>query len=469
MKKPRNHKGVLEMVLVIAAIFLIPLFFAIKSLATPQVADTIPTQIEVTDTPKVVTTATAQGPSVATKPSATVAVAQGKQPPACAFPLAQLPAVETKTDDYSFSDLKVVRTAEKGNLFEIAEWLPDNQQVLMTEQLRNVQVAEGTSHQERIELFDPTRGTSKLYAVRALTHENPVWIPSLNVVVYPEIDYYNYTPTAGTYTAVRKVFVSGGNPDSVDLLVDNLQQIPFALRPGGGTLLFFTKNSLSKLNTTLQGSGIVDFDPSQWDYATTKRNKLSVSFEMVWQPGTPLIFIYSDGAMGGGGYTYVLNADNGTICQLDLGGWALKAHWSSDGRYLAIIQATNYSFPIPSARLAVMDSVTGNVSLLVGVPQGTDEYLDVDDFVWAPDNQHLLALGSVYPSIYDQSGNKTHGLYLIDLASGQGVHVIEEYKASVSPQDGNMAWSPNGKMLILRCPGEGNDRICLLQVRSSHN
>jgi hypothetical protein len=469
MSQPRtNKREMVGMILLIFVILLIPLFFAVRSLSRqPGLEPTpVPTKTVVANpsgmTPMV---GSAQAPANVTTVTP-ASVTEGKQPPACTFPLAQIPIIETKPDSYSFSDPQVVRTTEKGNLYEIAEWLPDSQQILMTEQLRNVKVAEGASHQERIELFNPTKGTTKVYAIRPITHENPVWFPGLNSVIYPVINYYNYTPTSGNYTAVRQVLASDGNPDSVDLLVNNLSQIPFAIKPGGGNLLFFTKSSLSKLNTSLKSSGLVDFDSAQWDYATSSRSKLPVSFEMAWQPGTSLIFMYSDGAMGGGGYTYLLNADNGIVCELSLGGWALKAHWSSDGRYLAIILATDYSFPILSTHLAVMDSITGSISVLAGVPRGIAEHLNVDDFLWAPDNQQLLALGSVYPPFYDQSGNKIHEMYLIDRLNGQGVHILEEYKASLSPQDGNMAWSPDGTKLLVRCPTENTDQLCFISVRT---
>ena len=173
--------------------------------------------------------------------------------------------------------------------------------------------------------------------------------------------------------------------------------------------------------------------------------------------------MYSVGYQGGGGYTFVLNADTGQVCELNLGGWAAVAHWSSDGRYLAVERATS-SHP---ADLAILDTITGKLTTFVGVDQGTQGQLYVDDFTWAPDNYHLLAIGSIasQPS-NSQNTSDTHGLYLADIGLGKGIYV-DEYKSIVSSQDNNLAWSADGSNLLVRCPTQTSDRICIMSVQET--
>jgi Tol biopolymer transport system component len=183
---------------------------------------------------------------------------------------------------------------------------------------------------------------------------------------------------------------------------------------------------------------------------------------MAWQPGTSLIFFYSDGISDEyRGYTFILNSDTGKVCELKLGGWASKAHWSSDGRYLAFIRSINYIFPTYSADLSVLDAVTGNLKVLSVIPRDTKGIPLVHDFVWAPDNRHLLAVGNTFPAPNSQVDLK--GLYLVDLVSGQSVNILPEYNNSFSTE---LAWSPSGSKLLIRCPTNIVDRICFISVHN---
>lgn len=443
-KKTETYKGVLELLLVIGIILLIPLFFAVRTSATSQPAS--PTQ-----------TITAPIMASASEESATVKV---QRPPACTFPLAKISTEESQPEEYTFSEPKVVLTAPEGNIYTIAEWLPDNQQVLITEALRN-NAKTDEINPETIKLFNPETGEIKVYATRPETQEAPLWQSELNAVVYPIKHFYFIDSENRIAKFTHQLWVSYGNPDTAQMLADNLPQLPFAIKPGGSEMLYLSDQQILKRNSSLKTIPSIAFDSTEWDYAKERRSDKSVSYNMAWQPGTSLIFLYSEGAMQGGGYTFILDANTGDVCELDLGGWAQVAHWSSDGRYLAIIRSTRYVFPTFSADLTVLDTVTGKLSTLSVVPQETDGLHFVNDFAWAPDNRHLLAIGDIYVS--PDSQDKI-GLYLVDLVSGQSVNVIPVYVSRVnSPQ--SMAWSPDGSKLIIRCPMTGVDRICFISVQ----
>lgn len=441
MKKTSKAKGIVEMLLVIGLILVIPLFFVIRTAANqaakPTQVPPIPT-VEVTNEN---------------------AVAKGKQPPACTFPLANITVPEATPENYTFSDPQVVLTAPQGNIYTIVEWLPDNQQILMTEEISN-----GSDRLESILLYNPVTGESKIYATRPVTYQSPVWQPELNAVVYPVMRYFDIDKQNRTYKFSRELWVSYGDPETAQMLSDKSSQLPFALKPGGNDLLYLSDKEISKLDKSLKKFLLVPFDSIQWDYAKERRNDKSVSYNMAWQPGTSLIFLYSEGAMQGGGYTFILNADTGQVCELDLRGWAKEASWSSDGRYLAFIRSTRYSFPTFSADLIVLDTVTGNLITLSVIPQGMEGLHFVGDFVWAPDNHHLLAFGDIYtsPDIQDEIG-----LYLVDFVSNQSVKITPEYEIRTnSPQ--SLAWSPDGSKVVFRCPTMRLDQICFISVQKNN-
>ncbi|MEW6240642.1 MAG: hypothetical protein AB1564_07515 [Chloroflexota bacterium] len=284
------------------------------------------------------------------------------RPPQCAFPLAQITGEETTPEEYIFSEPQVVLTAAKGNVYGVVEWLPDNQQVLITEDLRNAYVYKNDNvPQQSISLYNPEGGELKVYATRPETQEPPSWQPASNAIVYPVMNYFDIDKKAGTYRFTRQIWVSYGDPDAVQMLADNLPQLPFAIKPGGSEMIYLSDKQVSKRNASLMSSPSVPFDPAQWDYGKGWRDNNPVSYKMTWQPGTSFIFLYSrGGAMGEGGYTYILDADTGQVCEVDFGGWATVARWSSDGHYLAIGRATN-SHP---ADLTLLDATTGNLIML---------------------------------------------------------------------------------------------------------
>jgi hypothetical protein len=328
--------------------------------------------------------------------------------------------------------------------------------------LRNVVQGNKNSIQESINLYNPGTGKSKVYALRTLTSEPPAWLPSLNAVVYPTLNYTSYGPGNFNPTFTRQVWVSYGDPKATQKLADNLSQFPFGVKPDGSEMIFHSDNRLARLDKSMKIISPVSFNPTQWDYAKERRNSLPVSFQMAWQPGTSLVFLYSAGIMGGGGYTFILNVDTGRVCELNIEGWAAAgARWSSDGRYLAIGRAAT-SHP---ADITLLDTETGKLTTLTGVPQGINGQLYINDLIWTPDNYHLLAVGRVITSQYSQNGNNSQGLYLVDIVSGQSVEITFADKFYTNSSQ-SMAWSPDGSKLVVRCPTLTIDQICFIPVNN---
>jgi WD40-like Beta Propeller Repeat len=488
MKHPRKINWI---IVVIVILLIVALFFARNKISKPNgqvVGDTgrvnpaaLPSPTELTflatETlqPLVIPSLTPLPPDYLThvaetqtaEPTMSPTATSTLAPALCTFPLAQITNIDSKPEKYSFSEPKVVLTAAEGNIYHIAEWLPDNQRVLMTEELfHNVVIGNDKPLQESIELYNPESSVSKVYAIRANTNGTPLWLRDLNAVVYPTINYTSLDRKNHISKFTRQVWVSYGDPDSVQKLDDDLPQFPLAIKPDGSEIAYLSDKKLSKLDKSLTDLPSVPIDPARWDYAKRHGDNRSESYEMAWQPGTSLIFLYSDGAMYGSGYTFILNTDTGHVCELKFGGWAQAAHWSSNGRYLAIVRASNYSFPIYTSDLTVLDTTTGNLTTLAITPHEIESQ-NLYDFVWTPDNQHLLAIGSFVLPQSNKNESNVQGLYLVDIVSGQSVPVVPEYKGHIYSNENKFAWSPDGSKLVIHCPTHTADQICLISVKGA--
>ena len=402
------------------------------------------------------------------RPTLTPSPTSALQPPSCTFPLAHKVIAESKPEEYTFSEPQVVLTAPHGNVYHIAEWLPDNQQILITEDLQNGFVeTNDNSSQESISLYNLEKGESKVLAIRQETQGLPSWHLGLNAVVYPIMHYFDIDRANRTYKLTRQIWVSYGEPDRVHMLADNLPQLSFAIKPDGTETVYLSDKELYKWDKSLKPLPSVPIDQDKWDYAKKQRNDIPISYKMAWQPGTSLIFLYSDGALEGG-YTFILDADTGKICNLNFKGWALGARWSPDGRYLAIIRSTVYGFTFSTSNLTLLDTVTGNLTTLTIIPPEVEGLHYIDGLAWAPDNRHLLAIGNIFMPDNTQIETQNQWLlYLVDVVSGQSIHVEPEYKNFTSSPDNSLAWSPDGSKLVIHCPTIGVDHICLISVHTA--
>jgi len=448
-KKPGNEnrdrkaKNVVEILLVVAAILLIPLFFAIRTAANPPA------------TPK---TATPHKPAATIAPGSATKV---KEPPPCTFPLAPIAATETAPESYTFSEPKVVLTSSE-DLYDVVEWLPDNQRALMTRELRS---PNNKTIQQSIELFNPQTSEIQVYATRNQTAEPPSWLPELNAVVFPAMHILSVDEKNHRYQFTRQIWVSHGNPQATELIADNLPQYYVAVKPSGGGMLYLSDKRIIRRNGLLKDLPSSSFDSSEWDYSKGRARELPISYEMIWQPGTAFIFLYSDGDTGGG-YTFILDSNTGQVCELKLGGWAARAKWSPNGRYLAIARFQG-GRPTESSDLAVLDAATGKLYTMRVTPEDMVGKHYVSDIAWAPDNRHVLAVGSVLSSSGAMQ-NDSKGLYLVDFVSGQSDPILPAYAFSTdSSRSSNLAWSPDGSQLLARCPTVEEERICLVSVQQN--
>jgi hypothetical protein len=440
MKKRNKRKGTFGIILTIGLILIIPLFFAIKTAAEKQEAKNTPMPL----TPTVMATLEAN--------SATAA----KQPPRCTFPLPQTTTTEFVPKEYTFSEPRVVLTADAH--IEIVEWLPDNQRVLITQDFRD-------NNQQNIVLFNPQTGAMQIYATRDRIGKSPRWLPELNAVIYPVMNVLKEDKINHRYEYTRQVLISRGNPNNTQLIADNLTDFSIAVKPGNSQIVYLSDKHLFKRNASLEALQSVAFDPIQWDYRQTS-GVLSASYNMAWRPGTSQIFLYNLGDLGG--YTFLIDTDNGQICEIDLGsvgnenGWADIARWSPDGKYLAIIRTWG-SRPVDTSDLVILDTMTGKLSVMKIIPSDMEGLHFVNDIAWAPDNRHLAVIGQILYQNQDILGS----LYLVDFLSEQSILVLSDQNLGSGLGDANLIWSHDGSQLLVKCPTSQEDRLCLFSVQES--
>ena len=460
----------LGLVLLIGLILIIPLFFTV-----PIRANNAPV-VQTTPTAYTTLTPLPGEESLPTLPAPTSIIVRGKKPSTCRFPLPHTRAVESVPEDYIFSEPQEPLPPED-SLIEIVEWLPDNQRALLVESYDDVTTGE---YKQDIKLLNPQTGETRIYASRqpgSGVRELPAWVPSLNAVIYPETRLLKAKHENGMilppYEFERQLLVSRGDPANLQILenahlsADNMSTFSVTVRPGGDQIVYRNQvdKQFSKKDNSLRSQPPVAFDPTEWDYRGSRGAfpTFEVSYLTAWRPGSSQIFLYTYGGPDMG-YTLLLDANSGKVCELDLDGWALLGRWSPNGRYLAIIRVQEPSFPVSSTDLVVLDTATGQTYKTDVVSQEAVGNHSVNGIAWAPDNSHILVLGRTlsFPGCSPDCQDDTR-LYLVDFQTGQVSSILPEKQFTANDPGTNLAWSPDGSKVLALCPN-----LCLISVQRNN-
>jgi hypothetical protein len=399
-------------------------------------------------------------------------------PHQCTFPLAETTQAESTPEEYIFSEPLVVLTEP---YMQIAEWLPNNQQVLITKEHMS-------EHYQSIELFNPQTGGSQVYATRTTTFENPpLWISGVGGVIYPVTSLVNLnlnTPGAllPPYHLREQLWISQGDPAKAITLEDKQMTLDYstvftvAVKPDGNEIAYLDNTNdkqvswLRALNFSLEPLQSITLDITQLDYQREKP-LLPAFFNMLWRPNSSQIFLYSD--ENHGKYTFILDMNSGKVCEVNLiggntdtSGSVAIAHWSPDGRYLAVIRYYGLQNPTD---LAVLDMKTGRLYEINAkqiIPLDEQALYVLVDIAWAPDNRHLAVIGQVV-QINSSGGNDSRGLYIIDFVSNQSAPIAPDQRLGSYFGETNIIWSRDGSKLLAQCPTFSEGRLCLLSVQRS--
>jgi Tol biopolymer transport system component len=388
-------------------------------------------------------------------PPGTEEASSPEHPSQCQFgPGPTLEVGETSLEDYTFSEPQIVLTSTSG--INLVEWLPDSQKILITNEIPG-------QNQQTIELFNPQSRERQSYAIRQRIDEPPAWFSELNAVIYPVMNILSIDETNHRYEFTRQLWISQGNPENAQLIADNLSNFYVAVKPGDNQMTYLSGGQLVLRNASLEVAQEVDFDSTHWEYLSDRYPP--AVYEIAWRPGSSQVVLYSNGDSGG--YTFLLDTSTGLVCELDLGGWALVARWSPDGRYLAVARSQG-TLPIDFSDLVVLDTVSGKLYAMKITPEMDGRHY-VNNIAWSPDSRFLAAIGLVLP--YAQSGSggsedEHRALYLVDFILGQTRQIISAYKFTGGFGKG-LIWAPNGSQLIAACHTGEEGRLCLIFVQES--
>ncbi|PKO20343.1 MAG: hypothetical protein CVU38_20620 [Chloroflexi bacterium HGW-Chloroflexi-1] len=351
-------------------------------------------------------------------------------------------------DDYTFSEPKVVLTNTSG--IDIAGWLPDGEQLLITS--RDPEV-----FGEEIEVFDVRSGDLKVFGERVSISGKPVWLPTAQAVAYLAV--------AAQRLELR---VSHGDPKRIDLVGQDVDLLSLAVAPDGQRLIYFAAPTGGRpllWDSTSRTTQAMPFDLNRWKSFERPANKRN--FRSVWSSDGSQIAFYTYPAL------FLVDGRTNQGCEVDLGiesveqgpTWILEAKWSPDGHYLAMVTtATSVRGQLlPFTKLAILDVFTGEQLR----PKLAMSH--VWDIIWAPDSQHIIALGQVGT----MQGYPIQKAFLVSVLSGNSLPVLPEHILGGGSSDPGMqlAWSPDGRTIAVKCPllqpdslDMVEDRLCLITV-----
>jgi hypothetical protein len=165
-----------------------------------------------------------------------VATQVGQRVPFCTFPGGEPPEKGgPDLDKYEFSEPRVVLTSTVG--IEIADWLPDNNRLLVTR-------IDPQTQQERIETLDTRSGELHLHAQRGSHYGKPVWLSAIQGVAYVDIPSLNSKPRPLRPNAELRIGRTGAvNPEIIAITEDSDGVLEFSLAadPSGRHLWYLPR------------------------------------------------------------------------------------------------------------------------------------------------------------------------------------------------------------------------------------
>ncbi len=399
------------------------------------------------------------------QPTATLVPKTNSYLPICSFPLQQTAMVESPPEKYTFVEPKVVFTDE--NQPKIVDWLPDSQNVIiMQKTLIDIGI---NGYQETIELFNPETQKIQIYAMRRDGEGMPAWNPELNAIVYPDTKIIVNDTDILKSQFFSQLKISYGNPDETQLLADDLLAHSITVKPDGSQIVYY-KNDKELVNKffshmifdgSLQAEKLIPVNLVQDETYSVN------TYETVWRLGTSQMFFYSK--VSPTDHTILFDVNYGQACKISFNGWVYFARWSPNGRYLAVIKSPSpQSSTWADYNLSVLDGLTGNFYQIDEKKLAPAEMKDwrhiVSNFSWAPDNRHLIVMGTA-DFIGTGEHNYVNKLYLVDFISGGVDNLFPSYEFNIAWKGTGLAWSPDGLKLLADCPTEEQGRLCLFAVK----
>ncbi len=373
--------------------------------------------------------------------------------PGCTFPLPQAaPPVGAPPPlaAYHFTEPRVVQT---GGLLQVAEWLPDNQRLLITR-------AESTV---ALEVLDITSGTTTPYGTVPTIFNRPYWIDQQHAIAVAAPRYQNNKLTG----AALQLFAANGSMRELAPALENPFVVPTPDRRGM-TILTPQQPGQPQVLAADGSAAPVALPSIARTAADAAPRSFGLAFDpwftprFVWRPDGSRLLVYTQDTI------LLLNPATQERCTLDLGSsdrrqrWALKAAWSPDGRYLALNTAIERERGrIRNIEFTIIDTLNGYNTQL-NLPFTLNKGV-----IWMPNSKQLLILGKTGTT---SLGAGQAQLFLADLNTQQTLSVFPKQFFgffSYESDDGVMSLSSDGQVLALQClvPDKSNQKdICVVDI-----
>jgi hypothetical protein len=365
----------------------------------------------------------------------------------CTFPLPQNAAAGPESvvpplEAYQFSKPQLYPNPTN-EYVQIAEWLPNNRQLLITRAKRD-------RFEVALEVLDTQTESSTSYGIVAEALSRPFWIESQQAIAFLEPQYNQRTVAINASVVVRTAdgqttslvtdlispFVAPTmDRQSLTILSKQQPQQPQAVETLGGAQ---QKQLPSLKDTGLSQSLLPSSTDFQLDPWYTPR--------FAWSPDGNQMVSYSQYG------TFLIHAATQKTCALILdtkepqSRWAMDTQWSPDGRYIAF-QSSIYRDRgnIDTIELTILDSMTGMLTNL-----GTGFKFNYG-FLWLPGGRQMLVLGQ---SGISSAGVAMPKLYIADIRDGRTIPILPEQLLGTVDYNGgggSAALSDDGKLLALVC------------------
>ncbi len=334
-----------------------------------------------------------------------------------------------------FSEPTIVATNGVG--FSIAEWLPDNQRLL---------VAQGDGAFGPIFTLDVTTGEMVEYAQRRdLSGRSMVWLDEAQGVMFVE----------ATAEGWELRFSDGQTTTTLanELASISLEKDPLSDQVG---MLFSSEPGALM---TIDPTGNTEFVTAKQLAEETKRVPLSSGdgYHLAWSPDGIWLAQYK------GEDLYLINTQTQMICTVDLGdygeagrGSVSYVQWSPDGHVLSM--AVKRQNPTPELNILDIDSM--DLSIL-SVPLDTERWPpeSIGALAWSPTDQTIFLQIGRYDT---ELGRIMAQWLLVDIHAHQYMDILPDYK--FLPGVGNIVWSLDGSKVAYSCPTTQDGNICLVNI-----
>jgi len=333
-----------------------------------------------------------------------------------------------------FSQPAIVAT--NGTGFSIAEWLPDNQHLIVTQ---------GDGAFGTISTLDVTTGEMVEYAQRRDVSNFPVWLDDAQGIMFVE------ATTAGwelRFSDGQTVTTVANELASTWLAKDPLNErvaVIFSSEPGA--------------LMTIDLMGNTEFVTAKQLDEETRRIPLSSGdgYHLAWSPDGAWLVQYK------GEELYLINTQTQMICSVDLGdygeagsGQVFSVEWSPDSRYLSMGIQRQKATP----ELNILDIENMEISIL-SLPLETETWPPerIGRRAWSPDSQMIFLQIGRYD---DEIGRTRAQLLIIDIQAHQFTDLLFEY--TFLPGVGDIVWSLDGSKIAYSCHTLEEGGVCLINA-----